>query len=125
VALLLDTDVGLLFHLFALMGMGVPVLLLSARLSPTAIEGLLMQTSASAILASPRLTRTAKEALALHTSPNATPRLHIAEPFQQFLDKPMPKSSSSICHEGHYVADTDRNVVILNSSGTTGLPKAI
>lgn len=31
----------------------------------------------------------------------------------------------SICHLGHYVEEHDRNVLILHSSGTTGLPKPI
>jgi acyl-coenzyme A synthetase/AMP-(fatty) acid ligase len=34
-------------------------------------------------------------------------------------------SRRKVARENHYVSDTDRNVLILHSSGTTGLPKAI
>lgn len=95
------------------------------RLGPAAIEGLIAQTSTCAIVTSPRLARTAREAVALHKSGDFVPGLYTSEPFQYFLDQPMPKPSSTICHEGHYTHDTDRSVLIFHSSGTTGLPKAI
>ncbi|MCJ1251516.1 hypothetical protein MMC30_008751, partial [Trapelia coarctata] len=65
VALLVDSDFGLLLHLLSMMSLGVPVVLLSARLSPTAIHHLLVKTSSRALIVSPRLKHSAKQALSL------------------------------------------------------------
>ena len=50
IALAMDSDIGLLVHLLSLLSLGVPVLLLSARLSPSAIRHLIQETSAEAII---------------------------------------------------------------------------
>ncbi|KAL3493895.1 hypothetical protein BJX62DRAFT_248702 [Aspergillus germanicus] len=123
VALLLESDVGLWIHEMALLGLGVPVLLISARLSATAVRSLLERTSACAILASRRLESTAREAA--HDIPVYSPLA------LETLLSPLPQSnptlfpSATICHPRHYIDESDRNVVILHSSGTTGLPKPI
>ncbi|KAL2793016.1 hypothetical protein BJX66DRAFT_339232 [Aspergillus keveii] len=123
VALLLDSDAGLWIHEMALLGLGVPVLLISARLSATAVRSLLERTCACAILASRRLEATAREAA--HGIPVYSPL-----PLETLLSQP-PQSrpnttpNPNICHPHHYIDESDRNVVILHSSGTTGLPKPI
>ncbi|KAL4940296.1 hypothetical protein BDV06DRAFT_230437 [Aspergillus oleicola] len=119
VALLMESDIGLLLYEMALIGMGVPVLLLSARLSATAIQSLLQRTSASAILASSRLEATAREAA--QDLPVYSPlAFEVLLSSQQGLP-----ADNSICHSYHYIGESDRDVLILHSSGTTGLPKPI
>ncbi|CEL05016.1 hypothetical protein ASPCAL06138 [Aspergillus calidoustus] len=119
VALLLESDLGLWIYEMALLGLGVPVLLISTRLSTTAVASLVERTSACAILASRRLEATAREAA--HGIPIRSP-LSI----ETLLSHP-PQSNPTpnICHPHHYIDESDRNVVILHSSGTTGLPKPI
>ncbi|KAL5051268.1 hypothetical protein BDW71DRAFT_51303 [Aspergillus fruticulosus] len=118
VALLMESDIGLLIHEMALIGLGVPVLLLSARLSATAIHSLLQRTSAAAIIVSERLEATATEAA------QALPAgVHSPLPFEPLLST--NEDSGSICYPHHYIDESDRDVLILHSSGTTGLPKPI
>jgi acyl-coenzyme A synthetase/AMP-(fatty) acid ligase/nucleoside-diphosphate-sugar epimerase len=121
VALLLESDVGLWIHEMALLSLGVPVLLISARLSATAVRSLLERTYACAILASRRLEATAREAA--HDIP-----VHSPLPLETLLSQSGPPQATplpNICHPHHYIDESDRNVVILHSSGTTGLPKPI
>jgi acyl-CoA synthetase (AMP-forming)/AMP-acid ligase II len=144
VALYVESDVGLLIHLFSLMSLGVPVrlhpgeriavstdhwqaLLLSARLSPTAIHHLLGSTAACAIIISPRLKNTAKEALSLFSTTGPQPAIYAQAAFTSYLDPQADQehTDGSICKPGYYVRENDRNVLILHSSGTTGLPKPI
>ncbi|KAF2469202.1 acetyl-CoA synthetase-like protein [Lindgomyces ingoldianus] len=122
IALLVDSDIGLLIHFFAFVGLGIPVLLLSSRLSPLAIQSLLLQTSSNAILTSSRLEGAAKEAVSLFENDGRRPTLYRETSYQLFM---RPQTSQIIASEHHYVADNDRNVLILHSSGTTGLPKAV
>jgi len=100
-------------------------MLLSARLSPVAIHHLLVQTSAIAIIASPRLQRTAKEALSVFTPAEASPVLYSQLAYTSFLEPTHTFPEDTICGQDHYIGEADRNVLILHSSGTTGLPKAI
>ena len=145
VALLVESDVGLLIHLFSLMSLGVPVssvsqtrievklteelqvLLLSARLSPTAIHHLLVKTAACAIIASPRIENTAKEGLSNFATSEDRPRIYTQAAFADFLNVPTKEGcmNTSICKPGYFASENDRNVLILHSSGTTGLPKPI
>ena len=127
VALLVDSNVGLLLHEYGLMYLGVPVLLLSARLSPTAISHLLQKTAAGAIIVSPRMRGTAAEALSILESTSSTPRLYLQCPYEIFLNTEDTKSQPKerLPDPKHFVSETDRNVLILHSSGTTGLPKPI
>lgn len=103
------------------------VLLLSARLSPTAIHHLLAKTAAYAIIVSPRLKNTAKEALSIFSTTGSNPVIYTQVVFSSFLDPPADwkNTEGSICKPGYYVRENDRNVLILHSSGTTGLPKPI
>jgi acyl-CoA synthetase (AMP-forming)/AMP-acid ligase II len=99
------------------------VLLLSARLSPTAIHHLLKNAAATAIIASPRLQNIAREGLSLFTPEDVSPVLYVQKPYESFLGG--TDANASICAPWHYVGESDRDVLILHSSGTTGLPKPI
>ena len=102
-------------------------LLLSARLSPTAVHHLLSKTATRAIIVSPRLRRTAQEALSLFATTGVVPATYSQDPFTSFLDVQQSRQDvgTNICREGSEAQDSDRNVLILHSSGTTGLPKPI
>ncbi|KAK2879437.1 putative NRPS-like protein biosynthetic cluster [Arthroderma sp. PD_2] len=145
VAIFMDSHVTLVVYIFALMGMGVPAVLLSTRLSPTAVKHLLEKTGCRAVLASPRLRAIANEASELWKAERETqngaaagdgssngekdarfPSLYAPASFRGFLEQINPESGpETIIDPLHYVSETDRNVLILHSSGTTGLPKPI
>ena len=55
IALLLESHVGLAIYVLSYMGMGVPVVLLSARLSAPAGRHIIRETGAKLTLVSPRL----------------------------------------------------------------------
>lgn len=103
------------------------VLLLSARLSPTAIEHLLAKTATCAIIVSPRLKNTAEEALSIFSTTGSKPVMCMQVAFSDLLDPKGDReyTAGSICKPGYHVRENDRNVLILHSSGTTGLPKPI
>ena len=101
------------------------MLLLSARLSPLAIHHLLIQASAKAIIVSPRLLNTAREALSLFAPSDLAPTVYSQTFYAAFCGAPPDIYDDDICGENHYAGEADRNVLILHSSGTTGLPKAI
>ncbi|RMD39763.1 hypothetical protein DV735_g5370, partial [Chaetothyriales sp. CBS 134920] len=136
IAVLMESEIGLFTYLVALIGLGVPALLLSARLSPTAIENLLRTTGANSILTSPRLARKAEEAIALVSKDAAAvkPSIYFRADFEQLHGPSSSAAASSpsaeignesICKPGYYISEEDRNVLILHSSGTTGLPKPV
>ncbi|KAL4996287.1 hypothetical protein BDV10DRAFT_187234 [Aspergillus recurvatus] len=60
-----ESNIGLWIHLMALMGLGIPVAIFSARPSPTAIHLLLSAINVKAVIASPRLAHTIHEAIAI------------------------------------------------------------
>ena len=97
---------------------------MSARLSPDAVYSLLHDTKAAAIITSRRLQSTAQQALSKF-NPAKRPSTHRPVPYQVLLDGPLDDCQRSICAEGHYVHEYDRNVIILHSSGSTGKPKTI
>jgi acyl-CoA synthetase (AMP-forming)/AMP-acid ligase II len=143
-AIFMDSNVELIIYLFALMGLGVPVVLLSTRLSSAAVNHLLKKTRTSAILVSPRLSSIAEEALALwnaddaeetsHENPQKRdeniprPTQHYPVSYEVFLTQITFSSRAmqgEVSRPHHYISGTDCDVLILHSSGTTGLPKPI
>lgn len=125
-ALFMESDVGVWVHLLALLSLGVPVLLLSARLSPTAISHLLTSTGARAVITSPRLYGTVGEGASLLPH-EPRPKLYERNHYEFFLgnDNAPALPERSICFPGYHIDEADRQVIILHSSGTTGLPKPI
>lgn len=102
------------------------VLLLSARLSQEAIGHLLKETSAGTVIATERLVNSAKAALANKSEAPSQILLVAQEPYGTFLNPRNTESpKDSIVGSTHYRGELDRNVLLLHSSGTTGLPKAI
>lgn len=131
VALLLDSDIGLLIHLFSLLSLGVPAILISPRLNPASIQHLLTTLRAQAIIASPRHVGTAKaafETTSLEYGRGGT-KIQVARAFEDYLSGPeggnFISAQDTICGPRHFVGDLDRNVIILHTSGTTGLPKPV
>lgn len=116
VALFAESNVGIIIYLFSLLHLGIPVILLSARLSAVAFTHLLKETSAVAVIASQRLQGFAKQA-------NAGLPLYQQASFQDFIHQDL--LDGAIGSPNHYISDRDRKVIILHSSGSTGLPKPI
>ncbi|KAL3455575.1 putative NRPS-like enzyme [Aspergillus heterothallicus] len=133
VGLLMDSDLTLVLYLFALMGLGVPTVLLSTRLSAEAVKHLAAKTRTSVLIVSPRLDGIAGEALSAWTDANdsALPSKYYPTAYKTFLmteESPSTTGSSqsnNISRENYFVSESDCNVLILHSSGTTGLPKPI
>ncbi|EPS34779.1 hypothetical protein PDE_09743 [Penicillium oxalicum 114-2] len=63
VAILMESHVGLAIYVLVCMGMGVPVVLLSARLNPSAVRHLLKETGSRHAVVSPQLLALASEAI--------------------------------------------------------------
>ncbi|KAI0322050.1 hypothetical protein OF83DRAFT_1096462 [Amylostereum chailletii] len=70
VAIFLGSDITIFLYMAALLRIGTPVLLLSARLTPLAIVHLIKATSPSTVLISAQTSRTAKETNLLLDSPS-------------------------------------------------------
>jgi acyl-CoA synthetase (AMP-forming)/AMP-acid ligase II len=97
-------------------------------LSATAIAHLVTKTSASAVLASPALNKSASEALALLNPTGDKPlALYMSKPYDAFIGGEPVNSVTNLWDPdpNHYIDEWDRNVIVLHSSGTTGLPKAM
>lgn len=103
------------------------VVLLSARLTPVAIAHLLKATSAGAVIVSARCARTSSEALSSYGVGETVPSVYEPISYERFLDAADPLGWASLEVPATYsmVDEMDRNVLILHSSGTTGLPKPI
>ncbi|KAF2004768.1 acetyl-CoA synthetase-like protein [Amniculicola lignicola CBS 123094] len=127
IALFMESDVGLWIHILALLGLDVPVLLLSARLGATPAKHLLDKTNAWAAIVSPRLQSTLDEGLGLGQLVDTVPT-YKRQPCEYFLqDNANPTDSperQSVCLVNRSRIVTS-DAIILHSSGTTGLPKPI
>lgn len=104
--------------------------LLSARLSPTAVNHLLQETRATAVITSPRLSNVISTASAQSTTPSLSPTapaVYLQKPYKDDLqtDLDYHGAEGAICSPDHFISETNRDVLILHSSGTTGLPKPI
>lgn len=130
----MESHIGLAIYVLACMGMGVPVVLLSTRLSESAIRHLTQETGAKFILATPRLQSIAFEAISHangHESaqtPENEKNVILVEGYKVFLSTTGVESTSRrprTARLGHFVSEEDRQVLILHSSGTSGLPKPI
>lgn len=131
VAILLDSDIGLLIHLFSLLSLGVPAILLSPRLNPASVQYLLTTLKAQAVITSPRLVSTVKAAFETTSSEygRGGTKVQLARPFEEYLSGPGRSAAippdATICGSRHFLGESDRNVIILHTSGTTGLPKPV
>ncbi|KAL8793052.1 MAG: hypothetical protein Q9195_004363 [Heterodermia aff. obscurata] len=137
VAILMESHVGLAIYVLAGMGLGIPIVLLSARLSASAVRHLIGQTGAKLILASPRLERLASEALPAAgddddqnaDEEDARVRIRLVAEYESFIEQGEAADAGRLAtctaHPKHFVSEGDRQVLILHSSGTSGLPKPI
>ncbi len=106
------------------------MLLLSARLSPAAARHLLHETSARALIHSTRLAYKAKEipiASSKGGEYDGQIRLYPGNDHHSWFQSTNGTidNDQSICYPGYDGGANDRNVMILHSSGTTGMPKPI
>ncbi|KAH6896732.1 hypothetical protein B0T10DRAFT_602160 [Thelonectria olida] len=120
VALFMQSDFALVVHEFALLSIGVPPLVLSPRLPPVAIMHLLQATSAGSFIVSQRLSEPAKPALAALSAKGVS--THIGLPYETFV-----QAGASVASKAAFALPTelDSTILLLHSSGTTGLPKPI
>lgn len=126
VAVLMESHIGLVIYVLACMGMGVPVMLLSARLSSAAVRHLLQETGAELVVAALRLQGLASEAISPSEGGTGA-TIRVADEWEALL-KDTADQGQAMCaaaHAGHFASEEDRQVVILHSSGTSGLPKPI
>ncbi|KAF1966037.1 acetyl-CoA synthetase-like protein [Bimuria novae-zelandiae CBS 107.79] len=96
VAMLLDSDVGLIVHLFAAIGLGIPTFLLSNRLSPYRLRNLLLSRAPLVLLASKSCMPLAKEALELFGT-NMQVRLQCSLQYQELL-VPLREKTEKLHH---------------------------
>ncbi|KAF5377825.1 hypothetical protein D9615_006785 [Tricholomella constricta] len=126
VGILLGSDIGIFIYMVALLRIGTPVLLLSARLTPVAIAHLVKQTVPSCILISSHVARSSKEAIELLQSEGtAVPTFVDALGYEAFLEHNHEWQNVHIPPIYTAYKREDLDAVIMHSSGTTGLPKPI
>ncbi|KAL9079839.1 MAG: hypothetical protein Q9157_001295 [Trypethelium eluteriae] len=116
VAILMESHVGLAIYVLALMGLGVPVILLSARLSAPAVRHLIRETGAKFVVVSPRLQPLASEAFPAVENGKGRGaenemKIRQAAGYEDFLKdeefadvyQPM-----RVAHSSHFVSEDDR-----------------
>ena len=136
IAILMESHVGLAIYVLACMGMGIPVVLLSARLSAPAVRHLIRETGAKLTLISPRLQPLAREAFPAAEDDEKEVdedgnglTIRIVAGYEVLLEEGKAADTGRLAtctaHPNHFVSEEDRQVLILHSSGTSGLPKPI
>lgn len=136
IAILMESHVGLAIYVLACMGMGIPVVLLSARLSAPAVRHLIRETGAKLTLISPRLQPLASEAFPAAEDGTKEAdedengvRIRLVVGYEILLEEGgggySGQPATCTAHPNHFVSEEDRQVLILHSSGTSGLPKPI
>ncbi|RDB14628.1 Non-canonical non-ribosomal peptide synthetase FUB8 [Hypsizygus marmoreus] len=127
VGILLGSDVGIFIYMAALLRIGTPVLLLSARLTPVAIAHLLKQTSPSCVLISSHVMRSSKEALGLLRAEPATlvPNFIDVIGYEALLNPHHALQGTQVPPVFSDYLREDLDAIIMHSSGTTGLPKPV
>ena len=136
VAILMESHVGLAIYVFACMAKGIPIMLLSARLSAPAVRHLIRETGAKTILVSPRLQPLASEAFPAAEDGQTGAMVEgkgvaicLVAGYETLLEEgEVPdagRTTTCTAHPNHFVSEEDRQVLILHSSGTSGLPKPI
>ncbi|KAI0597593.1 hypothetical protein F4775DRAFT_559798 [Biscogniauxia sp. FL1348] len=119
IALFMESNVGLFVYLAALLEAGLPVLLLSARLSPSSVKHLLGETKSKTILVSERMKVLIEQEL------SGTASVMISAPYTKFFHQPTSDDTGLKTNGWHHVNKQKQNSLILHSSGTTGMPKPI
>ncbi|KAF2847816.1 acetyl-CoA synthetase-like protein [Plenodomus tracheiphilus IPT5] len=122
VALLMESDVCLIVYVFALMWLRIPVVLLSARLSPVAIHHLLLETGSSNIIVSAGLRRRAEACLTISETVVSV-RLQDQVPFEDFFPHGKASANEPSLVQNKY--PSQKRCLVFHSSGTTGMPKPI
>lgn len=136
VAILMESDVGLAIYVLACVGKGIPVVLISARLSAPAVRHLIRETGAKLTLVSPRLQPLASEAFAAAEDGNKEAdeegngvTIRLVAGYEVLLEEgeaaDAGRPTTCTAHPNHFVSEEDCQVLILHSSGTSGLPKPI
>ncbi|KAI1368188.1 hypothetical protein F5Y08DRAFT_335962 [Xylaria arbuscula] len=119
IAIFLESGVGLFLHLAALLTLDIPVLLISARLSPTSILHLLRETGAKTVLTSHRTRPSLSEDI------HGLAKVVEVKPYTSYMARE-PASDTDIegrvpRYETQKRGADEKNAIILHSSGTTGL----
>ncbi|KAL9095877.1 MAG: hypothetical protein Q9165_001874 [Trypethelium subeluteriae] len=116
VAILMESHVGLAIYVLALMGLGVPVVLLSARLSAPAVRHLIRETGAKLAVVSPRLQPLASEAFPLAEDGKGSETEDAVTIRQAAGYETLLRDSEStdtdeptrVAHPSHFVSEDDR-----------------
>ncbi|KAG6916177.1 putative NRPS-like protein biosynthetic cluster [Tephrocybe rancida] len=127
VGIFLGSDIGIFIYMTALLRIGTPVLLLSARLTPVAVAHLLKETAPSCVLIGSQVARSSKEALSiLHSegSSSAPTPVH-ALGYEDLLTPDHERQDIIIPPMYTAWKRDDLDALVMHSSGTTGLPKPI
>ncbi|KAG6899967.1 hypothetical protein C0995_004569, partial [Termitomyces sp. Mi166 len=127
VGILLGSDIGIFIYMAALLRIGTPVLILSARLTPVAIAHLLKETTPSCVLISSHVAKSSKEAIALLQSDGSlpVPAFVQALAYDDLLTPNHNREDIRIPPTYTSWRRDDLDALIMHSSGTTGLPKPI
>ncbi|KAF2836625.1 acetyl-CoA synthetase-like protein [Patellaria atrata CBS 101060] len=122
VAVYIESDVSLFIYVVALTALNCSVVLLSARLSSESISHLLRETDTRHLLVSKRTHHVVKSS-ALNDI-NVTVVVGYSH-FMSDLNRDAEEDTDAFWRGGRDFDENDNKVLILHSSGTTGLPKPI